>query len=408
LRKKNNKLSKLFTSLLIISPILAPYQISGISFGFLGLLLIVPLIVLFELRIGVKWAKYFWFYFIYIILTRIFYADGLYISNLFSFSVISFVILTGLSGQYFNLKYAVKIYRKSVLFCVSFFVFQELMFYTVGYRLVGLLPFDIYGNESYDVIKLRLSAISRSSSFFHEPSYFSEYLIPLLAIELFNSKNNKLINISAISISIVLLFLKSGLGIAIMSILWVIWIIYSLKKFSFNKKLIIIFILIPILLLGSFFYIKSEIGDELLLRTEEFGIVDGTTSTYVRIIRGYDLYSEFITFNKVFGLNSSFKIQSLIESSSMYNLFPTDDLSFNSVQSILIYGGFFGLLLFFLHFNYLFRKNTIEGKLLAIAFLLLSLIAAIYLKPTMLLIYSFMFGFHKQYLNSRIDYSSLN
>ena len=122
MRKKNNKLSKLFTSLLIISPILAPYQISGISFGFLGLLLIVPLIVLFELRIGVKWPKYFWFYFIYIILTRIFYADGLYISNLFSFSVISFVILTGLSGQYFNLKYAVKIYRKSVLFCVSFCV----------------------------------------------------------------------------------------------------------------------------------------------------------------------------------------------------------------------------------------------------------------------------------------------
>lgn len=402
----SGRFSKPLTFLIIISPILGTYKIGEMSLGIICLLLMSILIIFFEGKIRFKWPKYFWFYFVYLILTRILNADGLGVTNMFSLSLISFGILLGFSGRYFNLKYGIKIYKIIVLCCCIFFFIQELTYFIIGSRIVGilpLLPLNMVGNISSNEYIGALHNSARSASFFLEPSYFSEYLLPLLAIELFNTNSKNRINFYAILISAVLMLLQSGLGLLIMALIWIIWFLYSIKKSPLYYKIIILFLLIPIAVFGSYFFIKSDIGKGVLARTEEFGVVDSSTSAYVRMFRGYELYAIFPNFDKVFGLNSSNKIKKIISSNSMYSLFREDDLSFNCIQSILIYGGIVGMLLFLLHFLYLFKLNGLEGRMIAIVFIGLSVIAAIYLKHTMLLCYAIMYAYQQQYLDSIED-----
>ena len=395
--------SKPFTFLLIISPILSTYKLVGMSFGMFSLLIFAVLIVIGDPKSRLKFPKYFLVFFGFMILTRFLYATEVSPSALVSLGLMTFGIVLGFSGRYFSLKYGVKIYRIVALCCCVFFFIQETQFLLYGSRSVGILdilPLDIYSDQSYIEVISRLSYAPRAASFFSEPSYFSEFLLPLLAIELFNSNSRNKINLYVVLITVVLLLLQSGLGLLLMCLIWVIWFFYALKNSSLYYKIIIIFVLIPFVSIGTFYFIESEIGKNVLERTEEIGVVDSTTSTYVRIVRGYDLFAKYPRFKQVFGLNSSDKIKAAISNSDMSNLFQKDDLSFNGIQSILLYGGIVGFLLFLLHFSYLFKMNGIEGRMIGVVFIGLSLIAATYLKPSMLICYAFMYSYHKEYLCS--------
>lgn len=398
--KKIISFSKLYTAMLIFGPMLSAYQLGGLSFGILCLLVIALLILIFERKLYMHYPKYIMLFFVFMIVTRVLNSDSFSLDSLFSFSLISFVVLVGVNGGYFNLEYGIKIYRMVVVFCCIFFLMQEVQYFIFGSRTVGLLNFlSLDTNEAYGETISRLSVYPRSASLFLEPSHFSEFLLPLLAIELFNSKSHSAINFYVVLITVVFLLMESGIGLIILALIWAIWFLYHSKNFPVYLKMILVLIVFPIAI-GTSYFFRSDIGGNVLERTEEFGIVDATTSTYVRIFRGYSLFDEFRILNKVVGMNSSLKIESIISKGDMFNLFLEDDLSFNGIQSILIYGGIVGLLLFSLHFHYLFKMNGIEGRIIGIVFIGLSLMAAVYLKPTMLLCYALIYAYHREYVDA--------
>ena len=391
--------TKAITVLVIIYPILSVYGIPPINLGMVCMFLLLFVIFLIELRISMKWPKYFWMFFFYMLLSRIFTIKELSFSALFSLNLISFTILLGVSCKKFNLLYGIRVYRIAVLYCSIFFFIQEIMFLSFGSRLVGLLPFLPLntGFTTSEYISM-FQYSPRSASFFLEPAYFAQYIIPLLAIELFNTKKDKLTKYYIILITLVLLLLKSGTGILIVALIWILWGYYYLRNSVFYKKLFLLFIIVPVLAFGTYYYLNSKYGEALTDRKTEFTEFTPTTSAYIRIIRGFELFADIPSLDKFFGLNSPTKIKFFISRGKMSSIFLEDDLFFNGIQSILIYGGILGMLLFLIHFNYLFRINTIEARMVAVSFIGLSIMAPIYLMGEMLLCYTIIYSYQQQYL----------
>lgn len=390
---------KLYTALVILFPILSIYGKNQIHLGMILMLLSVLMIIIFEKRISMKWPKYFMLFFIFMVVTRILDATDLSFSSLFSLSLVSFTLFLGFSCRYFDLDFGLRIYKIVALSSSFFFFFQELMYLFLDYRLVGLLPF-LPLNMAAEITTVDfiswLSVSTRSASFFLEPAHFSQYITPLLAFVLFKNKGQ--LNFYTILISAVILFQRSGTGILILALIWITWFLVYIKNITFVKKLIIFIFIIPVISFSVYIYIKSDLGQKMFERTTEFDEISATTSGYVRTVRGFHLFSEFPTSNKYLGMNSPIRIKSFINQSSMYNLFQENDLLFSGIQSILIYGGFFGMFLFLIHFYYMFIKNSIEGKMVAFTFIGLSLISPIYLMGEMLLCYTIIYSLHRKYL----------
>lgn len=397
-----NFFTKTLTFLVIIYPLLSVYGIPPINLGMVCMFLLLSIIILTKHKISMKWPKYFWMFFSYMLLSRIFTVTELSFSSIFSLNLISFAILLGFSCKYFDLLYGIRIYRIAVLYCSIFFFIQELMYLNFGSRLVGLLPFlplNTGFTTSEYIAMFRYNP--RSASFFLEPAHFAQYIIPLLALELFNTKKNKSTNYYTILITVVILFLRSGTGILVVALIWIIWGYYYMRNSILYKKLLLIFLIIPVLAIGTYYYLNSKFGNELIERETEFTEFTPTTSAYIRIIRGFELFSDFPTLDRYFGLNSPTKIKLFISRGKMSLIFPEDDLFFSCIQSILIYGGIIGMLLFLIHFNYLFRFNTIEGRMVAISFIGLSIIAPIYLMGEMLLSYTIIHSYQQQSLMNK-------
>lgn len=397
--KTDTFFSKSLTLLVILYPLLSVYGINQVTLGTVCMFLLLLIIILAKFKIGMKWPKYFWLFFTYMFFSRFFYAPDFNLNSLFSLSLITFAILLGLSCKYFDLQYGIKVYEIVLLICICFFFMQEIMYFSIGTRVVGLLPWLPLntGMSSSDYISM-LRYKPRSASFFLEPGHFAEYIIPLLALELFYNQRKKRNNFYALLISLVLLLLRSGTGVLVMALIWIIWIFYQLRNSSLLNKLLLLFIVVPGIALTVYYYSNSELGKKLSERKSEFNEVSSTTSAYVRIIRGFDLFADFPVMNKFFGLNSPTKINSFISQGRMYLVFGEDDLSFSCIQSILIYGGILGMFIYLIHFTYFFKKNYIEGRMIAVAFIGLSIISPIYLMGGMLLCYTIIFSFHQQYL----------
>lgn len=391
--------SKLYTALVILFPILSIYGKNQIHLGVIFMLLTALINIILDKSVSLKWPKYFMLFFFFMFLTRILDAALFNFSSLFSFSLVSFTLFLGFSCRYFYLDFGLKIYKIVVLFSSFFFFIQELMFLFLDYRMVGLVPF-LPLNMAAEIATVDfiawLSISTRSASIFLEPAHFSQYITPLLAFELFKNKGQY--NFYTILISAVILFQGSGTGILIMALIWGIWILIYIKNITFLKKLIILIFIIPIISFSVYIYLKSDFGKRMFERNTEFNEISATSSGYVRAVRGFHLFSEFPTSNKYLGMNSPIEIKSFINQSSMYNLFQENDLLFSGIQSILIYGGFFGMFLFLIHFYYMFIKNSIEGKMVAFTFIGLSLISPIYLMGEMLLCYTIIYSLHRKYL----------
>ena len=402
LNKKNRRstfFSKVITFLIIIYPILSVYGIPPINLGMVCMFLLLFVILLTERKISTKWPKYFWIFFFYMLLSRILTTTEYSFSALFSLNLISFAILLGVSCKNFNLPYGIRVYRIAVSCCGILFFIQELMFLSFGSRLVGILPFFPLntGMTTSEYISM-MQYSPRSASFFLEPAFFAQYIIPLLAIELFNTNKDKLNKYYIILITLVLIFLRSGTGILLVALIWILWGYYYMRNSVFYKKLFSLFIIVPVVAFSAYYYSNSEYGEALIDRKTEFTEFTPTTSAYIRILRGFELYADIPNFEKFFGLNSPTKIKFFISRGKMTLIFPEGDLFFSGIQSILIYGGILGMLLFLVHFNYLIRINTTEARMVAVSFIGLSIMAPIYLMGEMLLCYTIMYSYQQQYL----------
>ena len=285
----------------------------------------------------------------------------------------------------FRLGYFLKIYKLFALICIAFFFAQEITYQVTGVRISGILhflPLHIDMSMS-DFLGLQADA-SRSSSFFSEPAHLAQFLLPLLAIELFHDKG-KYAFLYAVVIGAALLLLRSGNGlIGMMAILLFLLPYYYVKRGK-GKWLSFIAILLLIGLVG-YYYINSDIGGMLLERRSELDSVyeGGSRSGFLRVWRGFYVYGDYSFIEKIIGCPNGVTQLSHVYTSGM-QMIDSAELYFNAFQKILLNTGIIGLGIFVFIIIRLWRGNSVCGKALLGSLVALSLISAIYMTHTMIL-----------------------
>lgn len=299
-----------------------------------------------------------------------------------------FSLKLGIVTNTFKIELLYKYMRSISIFAVVILFLQEVSVITSGIRFSALLPFGTL-TDGLPVSDLRVTQMyaDRSCSIFREPAHFAQYLLPLLAIELFWKSKDKMISPFSILLLVAILFLRSGNGIIGVLLLLLLKFISNLKKMS--RALRILFSVFAIVSsLFCFVYIsKTIIGQELIERTAEFENNEQSKS-YIRIYRGFALYSSIPIEYKLFGTNNE-GILNQIKKSQVSYLFAGErdesDLYFNGAAGVLLHNGFIGLIFLVLYFIDIGKKTDLLGKSLLLVFILISFVAQTYMSSLMLM-----------------------
>lgn len=279
----------------------------------------------------------------------------------------------------------IKIYKIFAFICICFFFLQEITFYTTGIRISGLitsLPLH-YKMDIFEFIE-RQAADARSCSFFAEPAHYAQFLLPLLAIELFYDRG-RMHFIYAIIIAIVLLLLQSGNGLLGM----VPILLFAVPFFLGDKRkkgFLSFFLFMAIAIFAAYAFINSDLGSAVMERQSELNIhyEGGHRSGFLRVWRGYYVYDDYNIIEKIFGCPDE-KAQLIHMKSSGMLIGQNGDFYFNAFQKVLLNTGMIGLVIIIYLIVCIWRNNTICGKAILASFIVLSFVAAIYMSHVMIL-----------------------
>ena len=302
--------------------------------------------------------------------------------------IFSFVLFWGVVTTN-QLPRLIKYYRIIGACCILFFFLQETAYYTIGQRFLGIIPFfPIALNSVDDIDSYIMKNVSgfRSSSFFSEPAYFAQYLIPLLAIELFYDKSKRHYLYSLI-IFVAILLANTGSGlVGLLGIL----ITYMFNFHNVIKKqnyLLTIFLFLLIIIVGCF-CMNTSMGESLIDRKTElsFDYEGGSRSGFMRLYRGLYVFAEYSFSEKLFGNDNSNEMNNHMMHSSAYDTFgDNNDTFFNGYQYCLLRTGFVGLLLMIILIYNTLRHNSICGKCITLSFGCLMAVEAMFFGNNMIL-----------------------
>lgn len=297
--------------------------------------------------------------------------------------------------------------RRFAIVAIGILALQEATTQILGHRFLAIIPFMPLadGMPTSELVRIQ-TEIDRSCSVFREPAHFAQYLMALIGIELFYICKTKLYSKFAIFLVIGLLLLRSGNGFLGLSVYAIIKLYWYVKEKGGFKKFLYLIPIIFILLGGGVVYSNTEQGAQMIGRTSELEKSESSKS-YIRIYRGFDLYSGVPIEYKLFGTNNQGILQ-LIKSSDAYYLFsgdPEADLYFNGIATILLHNGALGMFLFILIIIGLFKKSDYLGRSLLCVFIVLSFVGQIYL--TSIMLYCFSVAGNQQINNRRYENSLL-
>lgn len=396
---------KIATCIIILSPILAPYGIGGLSFGFILPLIACLTLILQEKKISYSVPKYYLYYLIYMMTIPAIASYFFYGKFDISFGEISLFLVLAIFLKHFDIEYGFKVYERVVLFLVIIFLLQYLSYIFLGHSFSGLVPFLplVYNNIEMGEFASGQAQAMRQSSMFLEPAQFAQYLLPYLIITLFDKDNNSVVK--AILITIVFILLQSGNGVLFCGLSWILFLTIGDKIREKNIILrvgLYLFIGLAIITVGTVF-LTSEIGSGLLSRVNEFDSTNTTTSGFIRIYRGYIPFAEFDSIQKFVGISTTNNFALQLSNLRCWWMFD-DELYLNSFQSKLIYSGILGTILYTLWVLSIIRQNSQCGKILCLILFLLYFIASIS-QPFFLLYILFAYGLKNKNI---INYESCN
>lgn len=303
--------------------------------------------------------------------------------NFFIFSIILWFVINTMDIEYLK-----KCLRVFFIFCAVIFLLQYIMFQVSGQSFSALVPFLSLIDEidTKDLMETQLEK-DRPSSLFREPAHLAQFLCVFLPVELYTGKEKNILCSPLAFLSIViLLLLRSGNGMLLLSIVIIFKLLFYFKIATISKKVIVTLAVIPLLTFGTIQFLASEVGVMLIERSSEISsTVTTATSGYLRVIRGYEIFDALPTINKFIGAAEETVLQH--EGNSAAQFLTGDlqnDLYFNGIQTILIYKGYIGLSLFAFMLFKLVRKNEMVSVALLITFVCVSFIGSTYLSHTML------------------------
>lgn len=299
-------------------------------------------------------------------------------------------LLGGFLNKEVLLNRFLKIYRIAVFVNIAFLFLQEGLYLATGYRVLGILtflPLTNIGGSDFDAGQYAETAAmtERSSAFFSEPAHFVQFLLPLLAVELFFVRS-KMAYLRSCLYVVALFVLASGNALLGMGIIGIFLFFFVLRRLHPLLSIATLIFTISMVVISVNAAMKTEYGEKLMERVEELDPDQNRISSgFVRIFRGYYIWNEMDMKEKIVGLNSSVKINEKIGSSIMAFTFKDDDRYMNTVQSIMIYTGYIGALMYIGLLVYLWRGNNWAGRCCIAIYVGISFIASVYFTYTMLL-----------------------
>lgn len=395
--RRTTILNKYFSLLLVLYPVLYLYSINGFNVGYLcfftGTVLFLIYCIWFQNRI-----------ILFPNINRFFCYMALVppLSNAIITSVWGQMLQTGtwlfllyliIFSNIIEKNLFLRYYKIVVCIAVFFFLFQEFVYYTSGYRISGIIPFldfSFYQDGSTaDMVEFQQNT-NRSSSFFMEPAMFAQFLLPALVINMKYTKKNFA---AFCGLVLVFLLLRSGIGLLALGCCCTVLIFRFLIN-DLTKKIIFRLSIVLIILCIGLYAVKTEYVQELLNRSSEFEASENETSGFVRVIRGYYLFNDLKMGQKFFGVGTK-NLETVIDDSRYAFMFGDEEVYLNGIQAILVGGGYLGLSLFLIMLCGIGHKVDFTGKMILWIFLVISLAAATYLSSLMLLYLILAFSFKK-------------
>lgn len=262
------------------------------------------------------------------------------------------------------------------------FFYQNVAYYVLGQGTSVILPISNhlnYGDFTFSELQVHQKThfAGRFSSIFAEPSYWAQYCVVALCLELFSEENRiKLFSGKALLIAAVLLAIQSGVGVLCLGLLLLIklyQIIFINKDASKVRYLIL---LLPVVCYAAYVYVSSDIGQALVERGNNISSVQGAggRSSFLRLFYGWEYLASQPLDTLFFGSNEFIGISS------------DDESFFNCASYFTLMHGILGFSLLVLFYFSSARKNGLLSAVAALTLLSISMMEAIYLSPIMLLL----------------------
>lgn len=301
-----------------------------------------------------------------------------------------FSLQLGYCSKKIDINLFYKYSRNLAVLAIIILCLQELSNYIIGKRFSAIIPFFNLtdGKTAKELISIQLN-LDRSCSIFREPAHIAQFLIIPLILDLFYINKDRLVSKFTIFMIFAFLMARSGNGLLALSLILSIKVLqYNRIHKGFKYKFFIVLILL-VASVAILYYVNTENGSKILSRTSEFEKTESSKS-YIRIYRGFDLFSNFSTKDKVIGINNADGVFEQTKKSNYYYLFSgekEEDLYFNCISRVLIFSGLIGFSLLMLISINLFKNNSILGRVLLFIFFVLSFVGQIYVTPLMLTVY---------------------
>jgi hypothetical protein len=386
----SKSIKKATTFLIVIYPIISIYGYAFINFGAI-LFLILILISVKDYGIKTAYPKYILSFFIYLVFTRFIWAIFIDISDIISLNVLIFILILGFGNRYFSFKYFVFLYRIVALIACIYFILQEVTYSYNGYAISGILPGVPLIFDAEIDLRDFLIKYHRQSSFFREPSYFAQFLLPLLILELFEFRKSRISSLNSLFITIIIILTASGCGFAGLIVIWPTWLFFEFRSKVNFKNIFILTVIVSTISIYGYESITDRIEGVTEANIE-------STSSFQRVYRGYFIFNEYNFMEKIFGINNPKAQKEKVDQSGLRNLFG-NELYYNGIQSILINTGLIGLILILISYINLWKTKSTTVKVLVVTLVVQSLIEAIFINASMLMYLTIINALHIKYKN---------
>lgn len=385
-KNKSPFISKLSMMILATLPLLAWYKIPfPVGLGY-ALVLLLGTIVIIKKRFRINVVPLtFWFVFAYICLMWMYNHDfslvALFPPGGWIFFIFTLALVWGVAA--FDLNLLKKYMRWIVIISGILFWIQFVLLETTGSPHFCFVP-NLTGAFNYedftyaDIVKRHLSG-QLPSSIFLEKSYLAYYFLTYLALVWFETKEKrKMFSKEIIFVIATLIASRSGTALIGFSILLTIKTFSMFWTANIGIRILLIALLIPMIAGAIYLYVDTEMGQEMLNRSEELS--SEGTSGYTRVVGGYMMFDQLSPEEKIIGIPDARERFGFLASKGTYVFYV------NGIQSILLNLGYIGALVYLLFYVNLFRKVSITSKMSIIVLLIMSLLEANYLNPYMMLL----------------------
>lgn len=385
-KNKSPFFNKLSMAVLATLPLLAWYKIPfPVGLGY-ALILLLGTIAIVKNRVRVNVVPLtFWLMFAYVCFMWMYHHDfsfwTLFPPGGWMFFIFVLAVIWGVLA--FDIGLLKKYMRWVVLISIALFWVQFGLKVTTGSQVFCFVPnltgaFTYEGMSYYELVTHQLLG-ERPCSIFMEPSYMAHYLVTYLAIVWFDSvAQKKWLNKEIILIIITLIALKSGSGMVALVVLFAVKMFSMFWSASDGRRVLLIFILIPLVIFVVDIYMGSEMGQMMLSRSNEFS-TEGT-SGFTRVVGGYLMFDQLDFNEQMIGIPDARERFGILKFDGSLIFFA------NGIQTILLSLGYLGALFFLVFYIVLFKKTSLASRMCIIILLVMSLIESNYLNPFMMLL----------------------